>query len=164
MGKIKLHSFSQMEDVMMKASINALESCRQEVKDNLQSGIDDFYSEYKPIRYVRSHEFEKNSVGEPQVFETGFEPTVYLTEGLTGDYLKHIYEPQPVFKHFGGFEITGAEQAELANMGFHGDIYIGKSHFWDTFLDYMARDFKESYYDALKRHIKNPIHEYDLEF
>lgn len=117
-------SFAELEKLMNKRIGNAVEIVANSMCKRLKECIkEDYYEQYEPLFYQRTHEFLNSAVYNMLNTNTA-------SIGISDKYMNYHYSLQgSSSRHW-----TGAHQTFMASLGLHGSPYIYREGvFWETF-------------------------------
>ena len=84
--------------------------------------ITEFYMQYSPTTYERTHQFYESATTEMLTDMCG---RIFMDEGKM-NYISPDW--------------TGATQLEAANNFSHGGVFVGEGRYWDSFIEYCNKN------------------------
>lgn len=127
---ILIKSMNDLKKMLELRIQKALEMTQNEIWETIQSHIDDYYTEYKPSRYIRTFEFKLHSLIKTNIINNGGK--LSCTVEIDPEYLHYTYP---------GDYMTGLGVAKLANQHSHGGIYDDDfGCFWDDAMEELGME------------------------
>lgn len=133
-----IKSFTELENILSKRIGNAVEKTANLMCKKLKECIkEEYYEQYEPQFYKRTHEFLNSAVYNMLNTNTA-------SIGISDKYLNFHYPQQ----NSSSRQWTGVHQTFMASLGLHGSPYIYREGaFWETFEKWcdenVLRLFKE---------------------
>ena len=125
-----IKSMNDLSKIFESRIQKALEMTQNEIWETVQEHIDEYYSEYKPNRYIRTFKFQTESLIKTKIIKDGNK--LSCTVEIDPEYLHYTYP--------GGY-VTGLGVAQLANQHSHGGIYDDDfGCFWDDAMEELGME------------------------
>lgn len=140
-------SISQLKPMLQSRIRKALDMTCDEIYSVFRNHVKEYYDEYVPTYYQRTHSFLDNLI-KTEVVQKGNSLSCQVR--LDEDYLKYQYPGNPSWEK--NVPATGQDVATWANEGLHGGTVQGKSQWWDDAMEELGG--KQGILDIMYKNLK----------